>query len=274
MPIESFVIFVDILGFADLVMDAGELGVLTLSPTVRPTPDKQLASYMALAEADPLARTFGFFHQCIEEFLPRVHQGMSGGTSLVFSDSAFFQKHDAEEAARIAIDLMREMIGNRVPVRIGVAKGEMRILRFQSDSFGWNINHSTQFLGPGVVRAARTEGCGARGLRILVDPFLEPDLTRLKLPMVELTVPVAKWPVTKELNYLWSPEEFEATKEQTAQKVYKELEIFEAKMLTSRINDMRREAKPDKQSIYDETAAALTRMREQFGRPPVVFSMQ
>ena len=86
MPIESFVIFVDILGFADLVMDAGELGVLTLSPTVRPTPDKQLASYMALAKADPLARTFAFFHQCLEELLPRVHQGMSGGTSLVFSD--------------------------------------------------------------------------------------------------------------------------------------------------------------------------------------------
>ena len=92
--------------------------------------------------------------------------------------------------------------------------------------------------------------------------------------MVELTAAATKWPVTKELNYLWSPDEFESTKEQTPQRVYKELEVFEDKMLTGRIDDMRREAKHDKQFIYDETAAALTLMREQFGRPPVVFATQ
>lgn len=266
MPIESFVLFVDILGFADLVMESGELGVLTLSPSVRPTANERLASDIALRQSSALQRRFSFFHQCIDEYLPRINQGLSGGASLVFSDCAFLQKHDAEEAVQIAIEMMRQLIGYHVPVRMGFAKGELRVLRFQSDSYGWNINHSTQFLGPGVVRATRAEKCGAKGMRILVDPSIEGDLMAAGARLIDVNIEKPSWPVTKEVNYLWSESEYAGSQYDVMRGAFPTLDAYEDFMLTRRIADMRSESKPDKQHIYDETAEALAKMRTQLGR--------
>lgn len=98
---------------------------------------------------------------------------------------------------------MFELVTSEVPVRMGVAEGSYRMLRFLTDSSAQVSFHMSQFLGTGVVRAYQTERCGIPGLRILLHPDLEPLLDRDAMRLISAK-PNEKMrlSVRSEVNYL------------------------------------------------------------------------
>jgi hypothetical protein len=90
-------------------------------------------------------------------------QEIGAGTAIVFSDSAFFRIDTIENAIHVARTLTFELVTGEVPVRMGIARGSYRMLRFLTDSSDHVSFHMSQFLGTGVVRAYQTERCGVPG---------------------------------------------------------------------------------------------------------------
>lgn len=196
-PFEStFVLFVDMLGFADLVEQEGD-ELNELSPVF-----SSIELYDPLPSESLLGYRFMNFHQCVNRARERL-QVLGNGTGIVFSDSAFFRMDDLKEAIGFARELMFDFVTSEVPVRMGLARGSYRMLRFVADSSDQVLFHMSQFLGTGVVRAHKTETCGLPGLRILLHPNLEDLLDRESLRIVPVT-PVEKMSleVRFEVNYL------------------------------------------------------------------------
>ncbi len=171
-PFETtFVLFVDMLGFADLIEKEGD-ELNELSPIFTgvelysPSPAESLLGYR-----------FVNFHRCLNQARVRL-QELGAGTAIAFSDSAFFRLDSLENAIHFARTLMFELVTSEVPVRMGLARGSYRMLRFLTDSSAHVSFHMSQFLGTGVVRAYKTERCGIPGLRILLHPDIEPLLDK------------------------------------------------------------------------------------------------
>lgn len=196
-PFETtFILFADMLGFADLVEREGE-EINELNPIFTgvelysPSPAENLLGYR-----------FINFHRCLNEARVRL-QVMGAGTAIVFSDSAFFRIESLENAIELARTLMFELVSSDIPARMGLARGSYRMLRFLTDSSANVTFHMSQFLGTGVVRAYQTERCGAPGLRILLHPNLEPLLDKEAMRIIPVE-PTDKMNlnVQSELNYL------------------------------------------------------------------------
>ena len=195
-PFETtYILFADMLGFASLVESEGD-ELNKLSPVftgveLYPSPAESLLGYR-----------FINFHRCLNEARVRL-QRLGTGTASVFSDSAFLRIDTLEQAIDIARSLMFDLASNEVPVRMGIARGSYRMLRFLTDSSAQASFHVSQFLGTGVVRAYKTERCGIPGLRILLHPDLEPLLD----PHAMRIIPVKpnekmRLSVRLEVNYL------------------------------------------------------------------------
>ena len=171
-PFETtFILFVDMLGFAALVEKEGEElnelnPIFTGVELYSPSPAESLLGYR-----------FINFHRCLNQARVRM-QEMGAGTAIVFSDSAFFRMDTLDTAINIARTMMFELVTSEIPVRMGLARGSYRMLRFLTDSSAHVSFHMSQFLGTGIVRAYQTEGCGVPGLRILLHPDLEPLLDK------------------------------------------------------------------------------------------------
>jgi hypothetical protein len=196
-PFETtFIVFVDMLGFAALVEKEGD-ELNELSPIFTgvelysPSPAESLLGYR-----------FINFHRCLNQARVRL-QELGAGTAIVFSDSAFFRIDSLENAIHIARTLMFELVTTEVPARMGLAQGSYRMLRFLTDSSAQVSFHMSQFLGTGVVRAYETERCGVPGLRILLHPNLEPLLDKDALRIIPVK-PSEKMrlDVRSEVNYL------------------------------------------------------------------------
>jgi hypothetical protein len=196
-PFETtFLLFVDMLGFAALVEKEGD-ELNELSPIFTgvelysPTPAESLLGYR-----------FINFHHCLNEARQRLQQ-LGAGTAIVFSDSAFFRIETLHDAIELARTLMFDLVTNGVPARIGLAQGSYRMLRFLTDSSAHVSFHMSQFLGTGVVRAYQTERCGIPGLRILLHPDLEPLLDKEAMRIIPATPGVRmRLDVLSEVNYL------------------------------------------------------------------------
>jgi hypothetical protein len=196
-PFETtFILFVDMLGFAALVEEEGEeLNVLNPIFT-------GVELYSPSSAESLLGYRFINFHRCLNQARVRL-QEMGAGTAIVFSDSAFFRIDTIENAIHLARTLMFELVTSEVPVRMGLARGSYRMLRFLTDSSAHVSFHMSQFLGTGIVRAYQTERCGISGLRILLHPDLEPLLDKGALRIVPVK-PSEKMRlnVQSEVNYL------------------------------------------------------------------------
>jgi hypothetical protein len=196
-PFETtFLLFVDMLGFAALVEKEGD-ELNELSPIFTgvelysPTPAESLLGYR-----------FINFHHCLNEARQRLQQ-LGAGTAIVFSDSAFFRIETLHDAIELTRTLMFDLVTNGVPARIGLAQGSYRMLRFLTDSSAHVSFHMSQFLGTGVVRAYQTERCGIPGLRILLHPDLEPLLDKEAMRIIPATPGVRmRLDVLSEVNYL------------------------------------------------------------------------
>ncbi len=177
-PFETtFILFVDMLGFAALVEKEGdelnELNpIFTGVELYSPSPAESLLGYR-----------FINFHRCLNQARVRL-QEMGSGTAVVFSDSAFFRIGTLNDLIHVARTLMFELVSSEIPVRMGLARSSYRMLRFLTDSSAHVSFHMSQFLGTGIVRAYQTEGCGVPGLRILLHPNLEPLLDKKALRIV------------------------------------------------------------------------------------------
>lgn len=199
-PFETtFILFVDMLGFAALVEregdDLNELNpIFTGVELYSPSPAESLLGYR-----------FINFHRCLNEARLRL-QEMGAGTAIVFSDSAFFRIEKLDHAIDLARSLMFDLVTSEIPVRMGLARGSYRMLRFLTDSSAHVSFHMSQFLGTGVVRAYQTERCGVPGLRILLHPDLEPLLDKEALRIISVE-PSEKMRlnVQSEVNYLEFP---------------------------------------------------------------------
>jgi len=196
-PFETtFILFADMLGFAALVEREGdelnELNpIFTGVELYSPSPAESLLGYR-----------FINFHRCLNQARLRL-QEMGAGTAIVFSDSAFFRIETLDNAIHIARTLMFELVTSETPVRMGLARGSYRMLRFLTDSSAHVSFHMSQFLGTGIVRAYQTEHCGVPGLRILLHTDLEPLLDKKALRIVPVK-PSEKMRlnVKSEVNYL------------------------------------------------------------------------
>lgn len=196
-PFETtFILFADMLGFAALVESEGdelnELNpIFTGVELYSPSPAESLLGYR-----------FINFHRCLNQARERL-QEMGSGTAIVFSDSAFFRIETLDNAIQLARTLMFELVTSDVPVRMGLACGSYRMLRFLTDSSAQVHFHMSQFLGTGIVRAYQTERCGVPGLRILLHPDLEPLLDKKAMRIVPLrSSEKMRLNVQSEVNYL------------------------------------------------------------------------
>jgi hypothetical protein len=174
----------------------------------------------------------------------------------VFSDSAFFRIETLDNAIHLARTLMFELVTSEIPVRMGLARGSYRMLRFLTDSSAHVSFHMSQFLGTAIVRAYQTEQCGVPGLRVLLHPDLEPLLDKEALRIVPVK-PSEKMRVNvrSEVNYL------DATDNRLGQD-------FEDCIAFDCLRSMMDVTDEPLQYHYIETFNAWNVMREQLGRAP------
>lgn len=192
----TFILFVDMLGFAALVEKEGDK-LSELSPIFTgvelysPSPAESLLRYR-----------FINFHRCLNQARVRL-QEMGTGNAIVFSDSAFFQIDTLENAIHLSRTLMFELVTSETPVRMGLARGSYRMLRFLTDSSIHVSFHMSQFLGTGIVRACQAERSGVPGLRILLHPDLEALLDKDALRIIPVKPSeTMRLNVRFEVNYL------------------------------------------------------------------------
>jgi hypothetical protein len=249
-PFEStFVLFVDMLGFAALVEEQGEL-LDELNPIFTGT-----ELYSPSEEESLLGYRFVNFHRCLNEARFDL-QKLGAGTAIVFSDCAFFRIDAIHDAIEVARKLMFRLVDSGVPARMGIAQGTFRMLRVMTDTSQQVSFHMSQFLGTGIVRAYKTEQCGLSGLRILLHPnvisSLDPEALRIiPIPPSDRAL---KLTVEFEVNYMGldpcvkSPD-------------YEDCLQFDS------LRNMCGEADENVQYHYIDTYHAWNRMREQIGRP-------
>jgi hypothetical protein len=120
-PFEStFVLFVDMLGFASLVEEQGEIlddlsPIFTGAELYSPTSAESLLGYR-----------FVNFHRCLNEARFDL-QKLGAGTAIVFSDCGFFRIDAIDDTIEIARQLMFRLVDCGVPARMGIAQGTFRM---------------------------------------------------------------------------------------------------------------------------------------------------
>jgi len=249
-PFETtFILFVDMLGFADLVETEGEElndlnPIFTGVELYSPSPAESLLGYR-----------FINFHRCLNQARMRL-QEMGTGTAIVFSDSAFFRIDTLENAINLARSLMFELVTSEIPTRMGLASGSCRMLRFLTDS-SVNVSfHMSQFLGTGIVRAYKTENSGIPGIRILLHPDLEPLLDKEALRIIQVKPSEnMRLNVQSEVNYL-------ETTENNLGPDFDDCIQFDCLRCMTGLTD------ESLQYHYIETFHAWNLMRSQLGRSP------
>jgi hypothetical protein len=255
---QSFIVFVDMLGFADLVV-RDSIAIETLRPVFKSADGLDVVAGDASEQArSELVDRFTHFHRCLNSARNRIEAAREGAV-IVFSDSAFLQMNSLKAATDVARELMRNLIFRDVPARIGIGHGSFKVLRFMSDSSTQVAFHVSQFLGSGVVHAHAAEQCGAKGMRILLHPELQPFVETEVIPRVITVDPSpSRVPVTSELNYL-----YETGHPQHMFSGGKDLDALVVKI----VRRMMRRSPTTAHVHYVETFHALNRMRAQLERP-------
>ena len=245
-------VFVDVLGFGSLT----EQHVLDLDELKHAD---RLPAMLFIGRTNPLTRVFTGFHRSLQAVIELAKMEHSL-TAVTFSDSAFIATAHLYHAASIAVQLMQYFVPQRIPVRIGLAYGSFSALRFRSDVTAEGGDHAALFLGTGVVRSSAAEGCGIKGLRILIHPSATQDLYEVRegeaesskesIPIVRCSAEETNNPVgvQYEVDY-WR---FAPTAEARA---------------WSALQDMWSAAPENERKHYEATAAAIDRMRVQQGHP-------
>jgi hypothetical protein len=251
------VLFIDILGFATLT----EQNLLDFE-TIRRRQNVLTIFEEAFGKPNPLTHAFTRFHHTMKWAIEHA-QMEHPLTAITFSDSAFIATMSLSECVAIAIYVMQSLLRSRVPVRAGIALGSFSTIRFKSDIIGEWGDHSSHFLGTGVVRSSAAERCGVNGLRILLHPTAaalvqrssggfsnKPNITAISCSPDEIANPANSSGVQYEIDY-W---QFKPTAEADAWRA---------------LQDMWDSAPQCETRHYEATAQAINRMRVSRDEPPV-----
>ena len=248
---KRYVVFADMLGFAELTEGYASIDVSAFEEL-----DHVSSSDIPEPETDTLftyslARTYIHFQRALHRAIKRSQQ-THDITSISFSDSAFIAVRTFRDASSFAVFLMRELLKEHIPARMGIAYGDFLVLRFRADVSLTGGEHAAQFLGSAVVRAHRAEQSGIKGMRILLHPSVfseDVDVTsrEVQLGLRPKYIPVSDGEVENnagvvyEANYLSPGSEDE--------------EIVRA------VYSMRYGSKPAVDVHYSATLSALENMR-------------
>ena len=162
-------LFADLLGFASLT-EAHPVNLNFIKASERPFSGD--IETLLSSQSNPLTNAFNCFHRSLKATID-LAQMQHPLTAITFSDSAFIATPHFFEAANVAINLIKYLLPQRIPLRIGIGYGSFEAVRFRSDVMADGGDHAAHFLGTGVVRANATESCGIKGLRILLHPSVE-----------------------------------------------------------------------------------------------------
>jgi hypothetical protein len=258
---DTFVLFLDMLGLKALFNEEGS-DIEGLEPIVRSANE-----FGRSPAPNLLAERFINFHRCLNLAGDRATK-QGAGTMIIFSDSAFLQVDSPSYMLSCATKLMESFIRDGVPVRMGIARGSFRALRFDTREADNTTYHTSQFLGTAVWKAHAAESCGAKGLRVFVDSSFEPCLDNSASNPQRLPLPRTCNGVGAEFNYLHHFYAI-ASSEKASDAVIDEL-------LLSNLKGMAIETEGDAREQYTETLRAWNRMRAQIGRPafPDVLTLQ
>jgi hypothetical protein len=132
---DPVVLFIDILGFASLVLRF-ENAISDLEPITH----KSRENY----DIGTLAHVFTRFHIELDDQI-RQHTQFHMDVAT-FSDSAFVSVPSLANIVGFSRGLMRRLLGHCVPVRMGLARGSFRTLRTLSDRTRTASINTAQFL--------------------------------------------------------------------------------------------------------------------------------
>lgn len=206
-PTPKFVVFGDMLGFGELVLDNPDTTTAQLrelSVEWRPRDPGFKLSSASIEDAyegmpgPSLDRQFTNFHRVLGD---RFDAAGFRHDAVIFSDSFFFATDDRDGLLTFLPQLMADMILNLVPIRLGVAEGAFCLNEMKTALKSASHLFSVQFLGKGVVRAVKAESCGLGGVRIALHPSAIKGLD-IKSPLV-LPIQESKKPdqCAHEFNY-------------------------------------------------------------------------
>jgi hypothetical protein len=169
-PSEQAVLFVDILGFAELTLSSEEYPVRVPPYEIGNWQEDYGAGAPNFwTEKSPISHRLVVFHRRLEEVL---HKATRQGDlrAMLFSDGAYVVRPGIETMALLAGDIMRTCLLHRIPVRMGLAMGTFEPLKFGAETIGGTGIYTSLFYGTGVVRAYRAERESGKGMRIFVHP--------------------------------------------------------------------------------------------------------
>lgn len=257
---ERVVFFADILGFTSLTEDH-EIDLAAITSARRPLGPTNIDEIMNVMQ-NPLTRAFVGFHQAVHWSL-RLAELKHPFTAITFSDSLFVATAHLHEAIDLSTDILRSALQREIPLRIGIGYGSFAATHFRSSISDDGGDHAAEFLGKAVVRAHSAEGCGIKGMRILLHPSTEALLTK-----DDEGHSVASRPDLRILS---------CTEEEQNNRAGVRLEVdywsfgktAEGKAWHA-LQDMWKGA-PDQEGVhYRSTAAAINRMRVARGEPSLV----
>jgi hypothetical protein len=256
MPSAQAVVFMDLLGFADLT-EGSPLPAHAFADTFDIESLKALRRDMVMKKTVWLDAFGGELMVAFRLFHHIVDSSRTAGvvtkplTLLSFSDSACLVTESKFDIFRLVTHLMREFVRNLLPVRMGVGVGDFIPVRFRAD---WSLAEGTygsQFVGTGLVRAYAAEHNGGKGLRIFLHPSTHDFITQGwigAIPYLELPTHEQSEYADYELNYLTGV-------------VSKDQELWE------HVRIMHSHAPAKAQAHYTSTIAAIDRMRVKLGQP-------
>jgi hypothetical protein len=125
------VLYIDILRFVALT-EAYPIDIDLLKIHGRPLSYAHNIDKILAIPRNRLIDTFTSFHYLLAATLNLANM-RHPLTAITFSDSAFIATAYAYEAVNIAIDLLHDLLLQKIPVRMGIAYGSFAALRFKSD---------------------------------------------------------------------------------------------------------------------------------------------
>jgi len=249
--IEHTLLYIDMLGFAELTQ------------TFRTRVDRHQDHETGFTGSSitPIQSQIVGFHTAIDRWV--LNETFLGPvTAMLFSDCAFIDAGNSVAAALLAQGIMRECIGKRVPVRMGLGRGTFYPLNFSTENAGRVQVSRSRFVGTAVVFAHAAEQAGGKGMRIFVHQSVVPDLENRIARTKLLKLPKALPAATHEVNYLYDPTPNGRTPSADDQD----------RDLTKIVAAMKEPKAPlPVRRQYTETYKALNRMRQAHGRKPIRF---
>ena len=240
---ECTLVFLDMLGFAALTEQFPE-------SQIHSGPDEHGFDH---SSSSPSSNQFWRFNRILESSVFE-HRLNGSVRAMLFSDCAFLEFGNSFRAGTVSVELMRKLITEKVPVRMGIGKGTFHPSQFSTDLIGATLITRSLFTGTAVVRAHHAEKCGGKGMRIFVHPSVESEFTSKK---VALATPYenAKW----ELDFLHEirPAQHKPSAEED------DLRLFDA------VQEMLTMAPENAHRHYIDTLEAMNRMRRKNSRPQV-----